>query len=58
VFAGLIMTSSAFCATGIVARATFELNGPTTPRILGLFTMSVKFCAPFCGSCTPFTASS
>src|SRR5438445_4675224 len=42
----------------MVARATFELNGPTTPRTLVLPTMSVKFCAPFCGSCTPFTASS
>ena len=58
VFDGLIITRLARFATGMVARATFELNGPTTPRTLVLPTMSVKFCAPFCGSCTPFTASS
>src|SRR3954462_7995581 len=42
----------------MVARATFELNGPTIARTLLLLHMSVTFCAPFCGSCTPFTASS
>ena len=57
-FDGLIMTRLARFATGMVARATFELNGPTTPRMFALPTMSAKFCAPFWGSCTPFTESS
>src|SRR2546430_5627002 len=58
VLAGLICARCARLLIGISARATFELNGPTTPRTLESLTNCCMCCAPFCGSCTPLTASS
>src|SRR5437660_1497792 len=58
VLAGLICARCARLLIGISARATLELNGPTTPRTAESFTNDWRFCAPFCGSWTPLTASS
>src|SRR6266576_6536759 len=58
VLAGLICARCARLLIGISARATFELNGPTTPRTLESLTNCCMFWAPFCGSWTPLTASS
>ena len=58
VFEGLIIARGPWFAIGISARATFELKGPTIARTLGSESICWTFCAPFCGSCTPFTVSS
>src|SRR5438128_5713784 len=58
VLAGLICARCARLLIGISARATLELKGPTTPMTVESLTNCCMFCAPFCGSCTPLTASS
>src|SRR5438876_1726107 len=58
VLAGLICARCALLLIGISARATLELNGPTTPRTFESLTNCWRFWAPFCGSWTPLTASS
>src|SRR5256886_11264950 len=58
VLAGLICARCARLLIGISALATLELNGPTTPSTAESLTNCCMFCAPFCGSCTPLTASS
>src|SRR2546421_6270535 len=58
VLAGLICARCARLLIGISARATLELNGPTTPRTFESLTNCWRFWAPFCGSWTPLTASS
>src|SRR2546425_12912499 len=58
VLAGLICARCARLLIGISARATLELNGPTTPRTAESLTNCWRFWAPFCGSWTPLTASS
>ncbi len=57
-FAGLIIARGPWFAIGISARATFELNGPTIAMTFGSDSICCTFCAPFWGSCTPFTVSS
>ena len=57
-FEGLIIASCPWFAIGISARATFELKGPTIATTFGFESICCTFCAPFCGSCTPFTVSS
>src|SRR6266699_1327928 len=58
VLAGLICARCARLLIGISARATLELKGPTMPRTFESLTNCWRFCAPFCGSWTPLTASS
>src|SRR5579859_2812577 len=58
VFDGLTIARDPRFATGISAAATFELNGPTIPRILLSLSICWTFCVPFCGSCAPLTVSS
>src|SRR5256885_9868971 len=58
VLAGLICARCARLLIGISARATLELKGPTMPRTFESLTNCWRFWAPFCGSCTPLTASS
>src|SRR5258708_10307286 len=53
VFDGLISTRLALLEMGSSARATLELNGPTTPSTDASPASSVMFCAPCCGSCLP-----
>src|SRR5205807_7748948 len=58
VLAGLICARFARLLIGMSARATLQLNGPTTPRTFEALTNCWRFCAPFCGSWTPLTESS
>src|ERR1700680_2964786 len=57
VFEGLTSANKMLFESGISARATELLNGPTTPSTAGSAPNDWMFFAPCAGSCTPLTAS-